>query len=77
MRRTTAFIAASFVIVLAAAPADAGRPCRRMCRALIKENVVEHCAPYSGPIKRLCRKDVRSTIINYCKRQTGAGCLGD
>lgn len=76
MRKTT-FIAASLVIVLAAASAEAGRPCRRMCRALIKENVVEHCAQYSGPVKRLCRKDVRTTIIDYCKRQTGAGCLGD
>jgi len=62
--------------VLAAAPAEA-RPCRKLCRRNIAENIVEHCSVYSGVIKRMCRKDVRTTIINYCQRQTGAGCYGN
>ena len=70
-------IAAVTVGLAVAVPAEAGRPCRRLCRRTIASNIAEHCAGYPAAIKRLCRKDVRSTIINYCQRQTGAGCYGD
>jgi hypothetical protein len=75
---TVVRIAAAALVAspLTVAPAEAGRPCRRLCRKLIAENVVEHCSQYSGVLKRLCRKDVRTTLLGYCRRQPSGDCLG-
>lgn len=57
--------------------AEAKRKCRKLCRTLIADNIVEHCTGYRGVIKRACHADVRNTILHYCKRQTSGDCLGD
>jgi hypothetical protein len=68
--------AAVVVTTFAALPAEAGRPCRRMCRGRIAANIAEYCGPYRGVLKRACKLDVRTTIIGFCKRQPSGDCYG-
>jgi hypothetical protein len=66
----------SIQLLVAAVPAEAGRPCRRMCRGQMAANIAEHCGPYRGALKRACKLDVRTTIIGFCKRQPSGDCYG-